>query len=128
MSEKFSPKKFLAEHKRDAVLVLSLILIAAAALVALMLVPRGGSLVKVEIDGVEVASYSLSRDGEYPIGEGNILVIENGEAYMKYADCPDGTCIRTGKISKRGQTIICLPNKVAVTVVSDGESGPDMIS
>lgn len=127
MSEKFSMKKFLGEHRRDAVLLLSLILIAVAALLAVLLITDSGDLVKVELDGVEVAKYPLDKDGEYAIGDGNTLVIENGEAYMKYADCPDGTCVRTGRISKRGQTIICLPNRVAVTVITDSD-GPDMVS
>ena len=127
MSEKFSMKKFLREHRRDAVLLLSLILIAVAALLAVLLITDSGDLVKVELDGVEVAKYPLGKDGEYAIGDGNTLVIENGEAYMKYADCPDGTCVRTGRISKRGQTIICLPNRVAVTVITDSD-GPDMVS
>lgn len=128
MSEKISVKKFLYEHRRDLVLILSLILVAIILMLSIMLTAKGGAFVKVEIDGIEVAKYSLDKDGEYPIGEGNTLVIEDGEAYMKYADCPDSTCIRTGRISKRGQTIICLPNKVAVTVVTDGAGGADMVS
>ena len=128
MSEKFSPKKFLYEHRRDLMLILSLVSIAAILSIILALTSRDGGYIKVEINGKEIARYSLDEDGEYPIGEGNVLAIEDGEAYMKYADCPDGTCVRTGRISKRGQTIICLPNKVAVTVVDDGAGGADMVS
>lgn len=109
-------------------LILSLVLIAAILSIILALTSRDGGYIKVEINGKEIARYSLDEDGEYPIGEGNVLAIEDGEAYMKYADCPDGTCVRTGRISKRGQTIICLPNKVAVTVVDDGSGGADMVS
>lgn len=126
--------KLLSEHKRDAVLILSLILISVIMLVAFSLLRGSGDHVQVELDGELVASYPLDRDGEYPIGEGNILAIEDGEAYMKHADCPDKTCMRSRAISKRGQSIICLPNKVAVSVViSDGApdtdpDGVDMVS
>ena len=50
------------------------------------------------------------------------MVIENGEAYMKYADCPDGVCKSTGRIKYNGQSIICLPNRVSVMIES-GEMG-----
>ena len=127
MKEKFSVKKFLFEHKRDLVLILSLLFVSAALLLLVLLLPKRGNLVKVEVDGKEIARYSLLVDGEYDIGDGNRLAIEGGYAYMKHADCPDGTCMRTGRISKSGQSIICLPNRVAVTVVSDTDDGaPDL--
>ena len=130
MTDKSTVIVFLRKHKRDLVLILSLILVSAALLIAISLSAKSGSSVVVEIDGKHYATYSLDRDGEYAIGEGNILVIEQGKAYMKSADCPDETCVRTGKISKSGQTIVCLPNRVSVTVVSElvDDGGADLVS
>jgi hypothetical protein len=51
--------------------------------------------------------------------ETNVLVIQDGYAYMKEADCPDGLCIHQGRIHKAGQSIVCLPNRVVVTIESD---------
>lgn len=127
MAEKLTPKKFLRAHLRDAVVILSLVILVAAVTLVFALTRKAGDTVKVEIDGEEVARYSLTEDGEYPIGEGNVLVIEGGEAYMKDADCPDRTCVRTGKISHGGETIVCLPNRVAVTVIS-ADGGTDLVS
>ena len=71
--------------------------------------------------------YPLSRDGEFSLSGGsNILVIEDGEAFMKSADCPDKTCVHSHPISKVGETIVCLPNRVFVSVIGDG--GVDLIS
>ena len=118
---------FIKEHRRDLVLLLSLVLVIAAITLALALTREPGGEVKVEIDGVEVARYSLSENGEYKLGDGNLLVIEGGEAYMRDADCPDRTCVKSGRVSSGGQTIICLPNRIAVTVVpTSGE--PDLVS
>jgi len=46
----------------------------------------------------------------------NVLVIENGEASIKSATCPDKICVSHRKISKSGETIVCLPNKVVVEI------------
>ena len=127
MTDKFSLKSFLREHKRDLMLILSLLFISGILALILSLTAKGGDAVRVEIDGELFATYSLSESGEYELGEGNLLVIEGGEAYMKRADCPDGTCVRTGRISRRGQSIICLPNRVSVTVIRDA-GGADLVS
>ena len=94
--------------------------------------PKYKGYVAVTIKGVTVAEYSLSDDGEYSINNGtNILKIENGEAWMIDADCPttgSTKCTYQKKISKRGEMITCLPNKVVV-MVKDGEpSDLDLIS
>lgn len=94
--------------------------------------PKYKGYVAVTVKGETVAEYSLSLDGEYPINNGtNILKIENGEAWMVYADCPtmgSTKCTYQRKISKRGEMITCLPNKVVV-MVKDGEpSDIDLIS
>lgn len=46
----------------------------------------------------------------------NTLVIKGGVADMTSADCPDHLCVKQKAISKEGESIICLPNKVVVTV------------
>ena len=40
---------------------------------------------------------------------------------MSDADCPDKLCIHQGRIHKNGQWIICLPNRVAVTIEGAAE-------
>lgn len=58
----------------------------------------------------------------------NTLVIKGGVADMTSADCPDHLCVKQKAISKEGESIICLPNKVVVTVKSDMKSDIDSIS
>ena len=81
-----------------------------------------GVTVKVYYENEVIAEYPLSLDREYTLNGGtNILVIESGKAYMKYADCPDGLCKHQGKISQSGERIVCLPNKIMIEVSGEGE-------
>ena len=45
-----------------------------------------------------------------------ILVIDNGEAYMEEADCPNRICVHHSAISHTGEAIICLPNRVVIEI------------
>ena len=81
---------------------------------------KEGSEVRVMVEGKEIGVYSLSKDGEYSLNDGtNTLIIKDGKAYMTDADCPDKLCVRQGKISRNGETITCLPNKLTVTVIDE---------
>ena len=58
---------------------------------------------------------NIDRDGTTT----NVLHVENGTAYITDADCPDKVCEKTGKISRVNESIVCLPNKVVVTITGD---------
>lgn len=114
--------------KRDIILIASILIVAIAFFLIVELTKEEGAGVTVKVDGVKVAEYSLSKNGTYPLNGGtNILVIENGKAYLTDANCPDKLCVHQGKISRTGETITCLPNKLTVTVFGAEES-VDLIS
>ena len=46
---------------------------------------------------------------------------------MLDASCPDQLCVDQNEISFDKESIICLPNKVVLTVISDTESDVDGI-
>lgn len=68
----------------------------------------------------ETARYPL--DGELKAtltgrdGGTNVLEIRDGKADVTSATCPDKICVRQNPISEIGETIVCLPNQVIVTV------------
>ncbi len=108
-------------YKRDLLLV-GILLLAALLLFALTLGTReSGAEAVVTVDGTEVGRYPLSKAGTFPLNGGtNILVIENGEAWVTEANCPDKICMGMGKISRNGEFIACLPNRLLI-VVEGGE-------
>ena len=112
--------------KKDFIIVAAVLVVAAVlALVFYFTGTKTSNAVQVKVDGVVTGTYSLAEDREVPIDTEyghNLLVIEDGAAYMKEADCPDGYCMDQGRISKGGKTIVCLPHKVVVeTVNNDNE-------
>ena len=89
-----------------------------------------GSNIVITVDGKEYGTYSLFQEQTITIGDGdtqNIIEIKGGKAYMKDASCPDQLCVDQNEISYDKEAIICLPNKVVITVVSDVESDLDGI-
>lgn len=70
----------------------------------------------VTVDGKERYRCSLFIEKEIAIDDTNVLVIKDGMVDMIMADCPDQICVKHEPISKAGETIICLPNKVVVTI------------
>ena len=59
-------------------------------------------------------------------GHENTIVREGLIVYMVDANCTDLLCIQQGQISKVGETIVCLPNRVIVEITSDSEEiNPD---
>lgn len=120
----------LKKYRLDIIVIALLLLVAVSLLLIVTLTKKSGNVVVVEIDGVISEEYPLSVDGVFTLNGGtNTLVIENGEAYISYSDCPDHTCEKTGKIRYVGQTIVCLPNRLSVTVQGEQtENGVDLIS
>lgn len=115
--------------KRDIILIASILVVAIAFFLIVELTKEEGAGVVVKVDGVEVAEYSLSKNGTYPLNGGtNILVIEDGRAYLSDANCPDKLCVHQGKISRTGEVITCLPNKLTVTVYGAAQNHVDLVS
>lgn len=76
-------------------------------------------MVEVTIDGKMSGRYSLAVNQEIEINNTNLLVIQDGKADMADASCPDQLCVKQKPISKDGESLICLPNKVIVTAISN---------
>lgn len=107
-------KKLIA----DLILIASIILLAAFLFLFFFLGAEGGSHVAVYVGNEEIGRYSLLIDAEYVLNGGtNVLVIEDGTARIERASCPDALCVHQGKISRVGERIVCLPNKLTVEVI-----------
>lgn len=121
-----------AEHKArrwDAIVLAVIFSVVALVLVLSFALRRPGAVAVVEVNGQTVGEYALDTDGTFVLNGGtNTLVIEGGEAFVINSDCPDRTCEHTGRVRFVGQSIVCLPNRLSVTIRGDAEGGVDLVS
>ena len=116
--------------KKDWLLILIILCVAGLTVLAHTYIGgRGANKVVVKVDGVIQGTYSLSEDGRIEINDGtNVIEISNGKADMIKADCPDQLCVNQKAVSRNHENIICLPNKVVVTIESSEDSVFDAVA
>lgn len=111
-------------RKKDFLLIGGLLFLGITAFVFQHIWKENGTKVRVSKNGKTYGMYSLKEDQEISVGEGNRIMIQGGEVWMEWADCPDKLCVHQGAISHTGEIIVCLPNKVTVQV--EGENAPEL--
>ena len=108
--------------RNDIVLIAALLLAALLAWSILRLTREKGGEAVVTVDGRLAATIPLSIDTTLSIGtqQGflNVVEVSGGRVRVMEADCPDRLCVRQGWIDRDGESIVCLPHKLVVTVRS----------
>lgn len=122
-------------RKADIVLILIITLIASGFLLyQRYAASNAGNLVVVITDNGEVIKeIPLNDETEERIeimddGEYNLVIISGGEVWVEDADCRDLVCVHTKKISRSGETIVCLPHKLVIEIEGEGASEIDALA
>ena len=120
-------------RKNDLIfLIVIIIIIALLFVVRAFSLKNKGGMIKITLDNRTYGEYSLNKDRTIKIKKDgnivNIVKIKNDKACMVYADCPDKLCIKMGRIDKVGESIVCLPNRVVVTVISGKDNSLDSVA
>lgn len=118
--------------RNDVIFIVALLAVIAIAGACFYFLRGEGDTVTVSIDGKVVATYPLDEDLVKDIhteGDGlNRLIIRDGKAWVEKASCPDGICAAHKPIHREGESIVCLPNKVVITVqTADTTNEPDIV-
>ena len=119
--------------RNDIILILTLLIVVGALGLGFWLFRPNGDVVEVRVDGNVVGTYSLTEELTLDIaGVGGInrMVITGGKVHVEYADCPDGICAGHHAISRSGESIVCLPHRVVLTVrsTSPDSEAPDIVA
>lgn len=104
----------------DIVLCCVILILCALLWVVTSFSKNNSSVITVEVNGQVFGTYTLNEDRLIDINGHNRLKIEDGRAFMEWADCPDKLCVKQMAVSEKGGSVICLPNRVSVTL-SSGE-------
>ena len=109
----------MKSHRNDVILIAVLIAMGGALALFLLLTRQDGGYVSVQVDGEVLMELPLNEDAQVVLGGGdhtNTLVIEDGTARVAEASCPDQVCVRKGAVRYEGESIVCLPHRLIVTV------------
>lgn len=78
-----------------------------------------GDRLEITVDGEIFGTYSVIEDREIVIHRNNhenIVTISGGTVKMASSDCRGQDCVRQHSISKTGETIVCLPNRIILEI------------
>ncbi len=111
------------KRKNDLILIAGLILAAMLVSAILFFTRQTGGKVAVIQDGKQIAEYGLNKNQSItipaPNGGENTFIIADGTVKMTDANCPDKLCVHQPEISYNGQTIVCLPHKLVLKIISE---------
>lgn len=113
--------------KGDKILISAIVILSLLAYGIVYFSSSGDNnkYISVQFNGSEFKRLTFtSKNDSYvyklDIDEGlNIIEVEGDRVHMIESDCPDKLCIKQGYISKVGEVLVCVPNKVVVEIKSD---------
>ncbi|MGN0531488.1 MAG: NusG domain II-containing protein [Eubacterium sp.] len=121
--------------KKADLIVIAVVLAVVGVLVFFLYFVNGdaGKYVQIEADGKVVETFALNEDREYEYnhdGDTNTVSIKDGKVTVIEANCPDRICANHMPIKRSGESIICLPHKLVVTVLDkvDDENEIDAVA
>lgn len=112
---------------RDLLIIVLLLGLAFGAIL-LRRTDNDASCAVITLDGTVTDRIPLEAEGSYvfPDIPGMTFTVSDGAVSVTESGCKDKVCVRTGPVSHMGEAIICVPNKVAVTV-EGSESDVDVV-
>lgn len=121
-------------RKTDLYLIAGLLLVAVTLFVGIRLYGKmttTEAVAVVTVDGKEYGRYPLEKNHIETIhlsdGSYNTFEVKDGYVSMTDASCPDQICVNHNRISKKNETIVCLPDKVVITVENGEEAEIDVL-
>ncbi len=106
---------------RDILLGTGFLLLAALLFLLLSHGEKGG-YAEVLCRGETVCVLPLGLDTEREILPGFTVAVENGSVCVKFSDCSGQDCVRHRPISRKGESIVCLPRNIIIRIPGEPET------
>ena len=112
-------------NKKDLLFIAAILLAASLAFFFFRPQPSESlSRAEISVDGETVMELDLSEDQVLTVngagGGYNRIQVQDGAVSVLEASCPDKVCVHTGTVRYPGGTIVCLRNRMIVTVIQGG--------
>ena len=103
-------------------LAIGLVLCLAVAVFSCFL-PSGepAAYAEVYLDGQLVKTVPLNTDQTFLLEDQycNEIAVKDGAIAFTASNCPGQDCVHSGSIRSTGRSLVCLPNRVEIRVVSE---------
>lgn len=103
--------------KKDAVIILFLTILAV--ILFLFFKTEKGNFYEITLENNTVIKGNLLIPKKHLLDNGVVIECKDGKVYFLSSDCPDKTCVLTGKLSEDGQWAACLPNSTFLEIVKE---------
>ncbi|MGH4118516.1 NusG domain II-containing protein [Clostridium sp.] len=114
------------------VLLITVIITFGATLIYKNVIKGSEKIAVIKSDGKIVRTIDLNKvveEEEITIktenGHYNIILVKHGSIRVKESDCLHKECVKIGTISEPGKLIICLPNKLTISINGEDITGID---
>ena len=109
-------------NKKDLLFIAAILLAAGLAFLFFRPQPSESlSRAEISVDGETAMELDLSEDQVLTVdgagGGYNRIQVRDGAVSVLEASCPDKVCVHTGTVRYPGETIVCLPNRMIITVI-----------
>lgn len=110
--------------KKTDFVFIGVIVVFALALMAFMYGGKTASVANIYKGNTLIKTVDLSVDTDFSL-ENFDFCVNGGAISVVNSPCKNKICVNTGAVSKGGQAIVCLPERMVVTLVS--EDGYDAV-
>jgi hypothetical protein len=125
--------KYFIKNRIAVILTGLIVLILAASIAAFLYLNNSeqtGTVAEIYQDGTLIETIHLdtvTEDYSFTVRGTddtiyNVIEVHHGEIGIAEASCPDGLCIHMGFIHSSAMPITCLPNKLVIKIVTEGNS------
>jgi len=115
----------------DKILILFFIITSWVGIYWIQRYQHQGEIAVIKLDGKMVATSSLKKNQSFkimgPVGETRIE-IKDSKIRVQTSDCPQKICVKTGWIDRPFQLIVCVPNKIVISIEGEKRDYFDVIT